>query len=75
METNCLRRAIATASVRVDPGVGSVRTVAARLLRAAELLRDTGPKSGPLAWTKEDADGVNRFIAIGRGFWWGAEHG
>lgn len=40
-------------------------------LRAAELLRYTGPKSGPLAWTKEDTDGVNRFIAIGRGFWWG----
>ena len=40
-------------------------------LRAAELLRYTGPKTGPLAWTKEDTDGVNRFIAIGRGFWWG----
>ena len=40
-------------------------------LRAAELLRYTGPKTGPLAWTKEDTDGVNRFIAIGKDFWWG----
>lgn len=40
-------------------------------LRAAELLRYTGPKSGPLAWTKEDTEGVNRFIAIGKDFWWG----
>lgn len=40
-------------------------------LRAAELLRYTGPKTGPLAWTKEDTDGVNRFIAIGEDFWWG----
>ena len=40
-------------------------------LRAAELLRYTGPKTGPLAWTKEDTEGVNRFIAIGEDFWWG----
>jgi hypothetical protein len=40
-------------------------------LRAAELLRYTGPKEGPLAWTKEDTEGVNRFIAIGEDFWWG----
>ena len=40
-------------------------------LRAAELLRYTGPKTGPLAWTKEDTDGVNRFIAIGENLWWG----
>lgn len=40
-------------------------------LRAAELLRYTGPKTGPLAWTQEDTDGVNRFIAIGKDFWWG----
>ncbi|MGN0877800.1 MAG: hypothetical protein ACI4TC_11065 [Kiritimatiellia bacterium] len=40
-------------------------------LRAAELLRYTGPKEGPLAWTQADTDGVNRFIAIGKGFWWG----
>lgn len=40
-------------------------------LRAAELLRYTGPKTGPLAWTKEDTEGVNRFIAIGKDFWWG----
>lgn len=40
-------------------------------LRAAELLRYTGPKEGPLAWTQADTDGVNRFIAIGEDFWWG----
>ncbi len=40
-------------------------------LRAAELLRYTGPKTGPLAWTKEDTEGVNRFIDIGKNFWWG----
>ncbi|MGN0834008.1 MAG: hypothetical protein ACI4RD_10240 [Kiritimatiellia bacterium] len=40
-------------------------------LRAAELLRYTGPKTGPLAWTQADTDGVNRFIEIGKDFWWG----
>lgn len=39
--------------------------------RAAELLRYTGPKTGPLAWTKEDTEGVNRFTDIGKDFWWG----
>lgn len=39
--------------------------------RAAELLRYTGPKTGPLAWTQADTEGVNRFTDIGKDFWWG----
>ena len=40
-------------------------------IMAAEMLRYTGPKTGPLAWTDEDTKGVNAFIEIGKDFWWG----
>ena len=38
---------------------------------AAELLRYTGPVTGPLAWTDEDTRDVDRFIKIGENMWWG----
>lgn len=40
-------------------------------LMACELLRYSGPTSGPLAWTDEDTAGVDAFIRCGEGLWWG----